>query len=143
MFKIFISLFKIQLVNTNLIMKLFGKKKINELNLLELTPFRKHEHRFRDDGSVEILIPRFKNKKFEKLFLPKKRSPFFILHLDEIGSETWLNIDGKNNVQNICNILIDKFGDKVKPAEERAGKFISTLHQHGYLDFKEFQKPKY
>lgn len=123
-------------------MKLFNRKNYNELNLLKLTPFRKHEHRFRNDGTIEIMVPRFKNKKFEKLFLPKKRSPFFYLHLDEIGTETWLAIDSINNVQDICNVLTEKFGDNVKPVEERVGKFISTLHQHGYLDFKELEKIK-
>jgi len=121
-------------------MNIFSKSKLRNTNLLDLTPIRKYEHRLRDDGTAEILLPRFKNKVMEKLFLPRKKSPYFILHLDDIGTATWLEIDGFTKVQGICDKLIQKYGEKVTPAEERAGKFITTLYHHGYLDFKELKK---
>jgi hypothetical protein len=116
-------------------------KKNKKINLLDLTPFRKHEHRIDTDGNVEILIPRFRNRKIQKiLLLNKKKSPFFVLHLDKIGSETWLLMDGYKKIQNICDDLSEKFGEEVKPVEERVCQFITTLYQNGYIAFKELQK---
>ncbi len=116
-----------------------AKKKLKDVSLLELTPLRKYDYRINDKGLVDILLPRFKNKWLQKLLL-KKRSPYFILHLDEIGTTVWLAIDGQNNVQQLCDILKNKYNEKLMSVEERTAKFIITLYQNGYLDFVELRK---
>ena len=62
------------------------------------------------------------------------------LKLDELGSATWLEIDGGKNVQNICDLLKEKIGEKINPAEERVTKFLSQLYLNKFITFKELIK---
>jgi len=118
----------------------FERRKIlKNTSMLYLTPFRKIEHRVEEDGKVTLLYPKFKNKGVSKYMLGK-RSPHIHLKLDELGTETWLLMDGKKNVEKIALELSDKFGEKINPVHDRLGKFLSQLYNNKYISFKEIQK---
>jgi len=104
---------------------------------MDLHPIRMHEHEISDKGKVHLKVPRFKNKSMEKLFVPARKKPYFIIKLDELGSAVWLEIDGKKNVSLICRNLTEKLGEKIEPVEERVGKFMSLLYNQRYISFKE------
>ena len=116
---------------------MFNKdKKLREKNLLELIPVRCVGHEFKEDGTISLLIPRFKSK-FLLNFLPKKKSPFVRINLDEYGTSFWQNLDDKRNVQEIGSIMREKFGDAIEPVFERLNIFIFQLRRQGFIELKD------
>lgn len=119
-------------------MQFFSKKKKSEINYLELTPFRKLNHSLKDDGLIDVLVPRFSDKIFGKLLQPRLKNPYIRANLDELGTATWLEIDGNKQVGEIISNLNNKMGDKIQPANQRITLFLSHLHRNGFISFKEF-----
>lgn len=117
----------------------FSKR--NELllktNALELIPVTRHNHQVVSDGNVNILVPKIKNKKLARLIIPSSISKHFTIELDEIGSAVWLAIDGKNNISTICSLMIERFGARIQPVEERVIKFLSGLYHSKHISFKQ------
>ena len=74
--------------------------------------------------------------------MPMIYRKYINLKLDDIGSSTWLLIDGKNKVDQICHDLEKKFGEKVQPPEELVTKFLSNLYLKKIINFKELIKEK-
>ncbi len=119
----------------------FQRRKIlKKLNFLDIIPIRIHKHIINEDGNVELIVPKFSNKKVSNFCVPKSKSENFKVKLDEIGSATWLEIDGKRKVKDICNTLDEKFGDKIKSVEKRITKFMTQLYEQRYISFVELQK---
>jgi len=102
-----------------------------------MTPVRLHEHIINDDGQLTLIVPKFKNEAFANFCIPKRKSKNFKINLDEFGSATWLEIDGRQTVTDICNQLVIQFGDKIQPVEDRIPKFLSLLYEQRYITFKE------
>ena len=118
----------------------FERRKIlKSTSLLDLTPFRKIKHKDEESGNITLLYPKFKNGKISKFMLGNK-TPFIHMNLDELGTASWLLIDGKRKVGEIAEALEEQFGEKVKPAHQRLGKFLSLLYENKYISFKEIQK---
>lgn len=113
------------------------KKFLRSTNYLALRPVTWHRHEISDDGLVYVFIPKFKNKYLVKYLVPSWKSPEFRIKLDEPGSAVWLSIDGKKTVEDICNELSEKLGDKIHPAEERVMKFLDMLYKQGFITFAE------
>jgi hypothetical protein len=116
------------------------KEKISDINFLELTPVRNFEHVIEETGLVSVLVPKFSQKVLAKVINPIIKTPFFKAKLDEIGSETWLEINGEKNVEAITKQLEIKFGEKINPSVERITKFLSNLHNNNFISFKELKK---
>lgn len=118
----------------------FERRKILKgTSLLELTPFRKIEHTMEESGMATLLYPKFKNRKVSKYMLGN-RTPYIHMKLDEIGTASWLLIDGKRKVGEIADALNEQFGDTLKQVHERLGKFLSQLYDNKYISFIEIQK---
>lgn len=118
----------------------FRKKKTKNLNFLELTPVRVYDFRKRDDGLIDVYVPRFSNA-FAKTYLLKYfKNPYFRANLDEFGSYLWEKIDGKLKVANLIEIMKERFGSKIEPATERTLLFFSQLYQAGFINFFELKK---
>ena len=88
-------------------------------NSLDLIPVRITSYETNEEGLVTLLIPKFKNEKFAKWFIPKSRSLVYQVNLDEIGSTLWLESDGIKTVNDICSILEEKFKERVHPEVEK------------------------
>jgi hypothetical protein len=118
----------------------FERRKIlKSISMLDLTPFRKIEHKVEENGNVTLLYPKFKNNKVSKFMLGNK-TPFISMKLDEIGTASWLLIDGKRKVNEISGALVEKFEEKIHPVYDRLGKFLTQLYNNKYISFKEIQK---
>lgn len=117
----------------------FAVKKDKEHNYLELTPVRKHKHEPRDDGGINVLIPKFTSKFSEKYIQKHLRFPYIRANLDEFGSQTWLLIDGITNVELIGKELQEKYGEKIEPVYERLTKFLTEMNKYGFIYFKELK----
>ncbi|MDX9790583.1 MAG: PqqD family protein [Candidatus Kapaibacterium sp.] len=110
------------------------------MNYLELTPYRLYEHSKKEDGLIDVLVPRFSDKILGKLLQPRLKNPYIRANLDELGTAAWLEIDGKQNVAQIINTLEISQGEKIQPAQKRITLFLSYLHRNGFINFKEFNK---
>lgn len=118
----------------------FERRKIfKSISMLDLTPFRKIEHSVEADGTITLLYPKFKNPKISRFMLGRK-TPYIHMKLDEIGSASWLQIDGKKKVNEIAESLEMQFGEKIHPVHDRLGKFLSQLYNNKYISFNEIQK---
>ena len=120
-------------------MNFFQRRSIlKSTNSLDLIPVRIAKYDLEEDGTVVLLIPKFKNEKFGNWFVPKTRSNVYRVNLDEIGSAFWLETDGVKTIHEISNILVEKFKERVSPeSDKRIGKFVSNLYENRYITFKQ------
>ncbi|MGE5401948.1 MAG: PqqD family protein [Ignavibacteriales bacterium] len=116
------------------------KKILKNANYLDLTPFHVYKDEVDEKGLVTVLVPKFTNRILAKFLMPRLKSSHFKIKLDEIGSETWKQIDGKKNVASIAGNLTAILGEKVQPVHERLTKFLTSLYMEGYISFNEIKK---
>jgi hypothetical protein len=120
-------------------MNFFKRRRIlKKLNYLEATPVRKCDFKTDENGIVILIIPKFKNEKFNQWFL-NSRKRHFSISLDELGSVVWQQIDGHCKVYDICNKAVEILGDKIQPVEERITKFLTKLYDSRFISFKELE----
>ncbi|MBI3123224.1 MAG: PqqD family protein [Ignavibacteriales bacterium] len=121
-------------------MNFFERRKIlKNTSAFDLTPIHLVKHELNENKLVTVLIPKFQNKLAVKLFEPKLKSPNIKLKLDELGSAVWLAVDGKKKVGVIARELVDAFGDKIQPVEERLPKFFTQLYEQKLITFDELK----
>ncbi len=108
------------------------KEKQEAPNVLEMIPTHAVDFEF-EEGRVVMLAPKFKNKFFVKHIMRRMKSPFYRIHLDEYGSQTWNLVDGKKTVFEIGKELKAKYGESVEPVYERLGLFMNMLAQRRFI----------
>jgi len=122
----------------------FKRRKIlKKSNALDLIPVRLLNHELREDGNLDILLPRFKRSWLERLMAPLHRKEFIRIKLDRFGSTSWLLIDGIKPVQTICDELEKKYPELLSPESEtldRVNKFMTILYQQRFISFQQLQK---
>ena len=109
----------------------------NQMNILELTPIQILGFEYRQDGQIDVLVPRFKNAFLQKL-MPKNRCPYIKANLDEIGTAAWELMDGKRTVREIADILEEKFKEQIAPTYERVAMFVQKMNANKFITFIEF-----
>jgi hypothetical protein len=120
-------------------MNFFRRRKIlKSLNFLEAIPVRVCDHKEEEDGKVSIVVPKFRNPKFNEWFLGK-RPKNFIVKLDKTGSAVWSLIDGNRMVGEICEELEKQ---NIEEAVVRVTKFMTLLYEQRYITFRELQEDK-
>lgn len=128
------------ILKTGLKLNFFDRRKILKgTNFLELTPVKAKKEKLEDNGLVTILVEKFENKFLRNFALPRTKSPEIKIKLDEFGSEAWKLIDGSSNVEHIAKQLVQKYGDKIHPIDERLGSFYTQLYEQRLISFKEIQ----
>ena len=115
------------------------RARLKNVNYLEVTPVRVLNEEIDENNIVTVLIPKVTNRFAKKYFEPMLKSPVIKLKLDEIGSASWLAIDGKKNVAEIATELLKKFGDKIDPVDERLTKYLTTLYEQRFISFQEIK----
>ncbi len=105
-------------------------------NLLDLIPEQKIQFEESSDGLVTLLKPKFKNKLLVKYLLPRIKKPNFKIKLDQFGSFVWKQCDGKNTVEQISNLLKQKFQDEIDPVYDRLAMFIQSLARYRFIEYK-------
>jgi hypothetical protein len=118
----------------------FQRRKIlKQLNYMEATPIRKSNFETDEAGIVTLIVPKFKNVKFNTFFF-HQRKRYFHIALDELGSTVWLHIDGEKNVASLCDKSLELLGEKIQPVHDRVTKFLTMLYEARYISFKEIEK---
>ncbi len=116
------------------------KKILKNSNTLDLTPFKLFSEEIDKELLVTVIVPKFKNELAKKFIVPKLKSADFRINLEKFGSAVWINIDGNNNVQEIINVVTEKFGNNLDQAEERITKFIFQLYEQKLISFNEINR---
>ena len=55
------------------------------------------------------------------------------IHLDELGSFVWCEIDGVRTVGEIAPLFEESFGERVHPTNERLCQFVASLCACGFV----------
>ncbi len=108
-----------------------------------MIPMRTMKYETKEDGHVNILLPRFKSNLLANIMESFNRKKIIHIKLDEFGAATWLMIDGKRSVSTLIEELEKDFPDKLKPVEEteeRVNKFLTILYQQRFISFRQIQK---
>jgi hypothetical protein len=122
-------------------MNFFKRRQIlKATNFLDLIPMRIQGHRMGDDGLVNIIIPKFGNQRFARWFIPLRKPTQITIKLEKFGSSSWLLMDGKRSMQEICDILLQEYGDEIQPVTERMSKYVSLLYHQDHVTFAQLIK---
>lgn len=112
------------------------------LNLLTLVPVRK-DLEFTDiEGRITLLVPKFKNQRFSRWFIPRHKTAHIHFRLDEVGSQVWRLMDGKKTVEAICEEMNPFLANIDKPThqiEDRIARFLKDLAKHEFIVLNEVQ----
>lgn len=104
-------------------------------NYLNLIPVRMVEEFSKEEEKITLLIPKFKSEWARKWLIPPRRSKYFRIHLDAMGSKVWELIDGKRNTGEICSIMgAGTPDDEQLPL--RITKFMTDLYKSRFVRFK-------
>lgn len=101
-------------------------------NLLTMRPSKNCDYE-EINGRIVLLVPRKHNPFLLRLIPALKSRSHLRLHLDEIGTYTWQQIDGQNTVLDIADHLKAKFGETIEPAYPRLGLFINQMARRGLV----------
>jgi hypothetical protein len=112
------------------------KKPKQVKNLLELVPERSRSSEQREDGTTDVLIPRYGGGIMGRLLSAILKNTPFRLHLDKIGTRTWELCDGRRTVQEIGQHLGREFGSEVEPVYDRLGVFFKQLESQELISWK-------
>lgn len=106
-------------------------------NFLDIIPIKLHLNCKKQDGNIHLVFTH--NSLLQKFlrWITKKNSTS-TLELDGLGSVVWENIDGKNTIYDIINILLEKEKDSYESMQERVFMFVRLLKNKKIIDFKEF-----
>jgi hypothetical protein len=102
-----------------------------------MIPVQLAKYNTNSDNNITLLLPKFKNQTLRFLLIPRNHSQDIHIKLDVFGTSTWLLIDGKNSVENICTKMRQQFGENIEPAEERVTKFLTKLYDNRYITYKQ------
>ena len=86
----------------------------------------------KEDGLVQIKVPKFSSK-FGKSFCNIiKKDNSFSANMDKIGSVVWKNCNGRNSVKEILDILKKEF-PKEENIDNRLFLFLQQMHSLNYI----------
>lgn len=88
----------------------------------------------KNDGMVEVIVPRFKRHWMRRLFKNLGRDPDIHISLDPHGSAVWMLMDGKSQVKQIVNELAEHFNNE-ETYESRVLYYLSTLQKNRLIRY--------
>ncbi len=110
-------------------------------NYLDKIPVRR-ENLTWDKGEDLIVTLHVENKgifnRVAQLIFKKPKVSH--IHLDEIGSFVWCELDGVRTIAEIAEPFGCHFGDRVEPRYERLCEFIRILSDYGFISFTDGKK---
>lgn len=107
-------------------------------NLLDMVPVRRAAWEQDDQGLITLLRerPRVRGPRSLGRWVSFMLAPARI-RLDDVGSWTWLHLDGRGDVRELASELRAEFGDQVEPVHERLGQLIRILRREGFIGYAE------
>lgn len=104
-------------------------------NFLLYIPKKKHNTWEEKNGKVYLI---FYHEKFAEKFVRwlVKKPYVSDIELDDLGSTVWKLIDDKNTVYDIGKKLLEKYGDKCQPVNDRLTQYLRYLNRRGWISFE-------
>lgn len=88
----------------------------------------------KEDGLVELKVPKFKSN-FGKSFCKFiKKENFFVANFDELGSFVWKNCDGIQTVREILEMVKKEFPGQ-ENIDQRLFLFLRQMQSLNYMEF--------
>jgi len=116
-------------------MNFFQRRRfLKSSNLLDLVPVRLVKYEATEENKVDLKVPKFRNEKFARWFIPSRKPIHITIHLDQQGSAVWLAMDGQRNVQEIVDLLQETLG---ADTEKRIAQFCTKLYDGRYITFRQ------
>lgn len=110
---------------------------------MDMIPERIRDHEREEDGSVQVLYPRFEWGPLKKWLMPRLKNPFIRVNLDSVGSCVWEAIDGKKTVYEIGKEVCASLGEKEDENWHwRMGTFMQMLKNRDLIQLREQKKSK-
>jgi hypothetical protein len=113
-------------------------KELEQTNLLELMPIRQASW---SEVEGRVVIEREKPAGAGQI---RAKLRYWLavrkIRLDDRGSLVWKLLDGSHSVADVAVALREEYGEKVEPAEERAGTLIRMLHKEDLLAYPEWDE---
>lgn len=107
-------------------------------NYLERRPKRPETLSWKKDDSgmvtFEIENKGFMNRIAQKFFHKPKIS---YIHLDELGSFLWQQIDGEKTLIELGKEVEERFGETANPLYERLAKYVQILDSYHFIAWNE------
>ena len=113
------------------------KKEVQPVNLLTLIPERNARFEEQENGKITLLKPRFKTAWIQQRMSRIMKHPDYKIHLDDVGSFVWKQMDGFRNVEEIGRRLKETFGEKVEPVYDRLGEFLAILDRNKFIRLRQ------
>ena len=73
-------------------------------------------------------------KKITQIIFKKPKTSY--IHLDELGSFIWENIDGKRTIFEISKAVKNQFNDNAEPLYHRLIKYFEILKSYNFITWK-------
>jgi hypothetical protein len=103
--------------------------KRQSVNLLDLKPTQQVPWETAANGTVVVLVPKFRNEVMVKWVVPHLHSPNMRVQLDRLGSFVWKQCDGKTTVAAMAESMKNEFGDSLQAVYDRIRTFLLTLEK--------------
>ena len=117
-------------------MKKRNKKKIADINYLDLIPEKNASLRWHTDIKKRVILEventGIMNKIAQNLF---NKPRFTKVHLDANGSFIWPLIDGKRTVADIALLVKKQFGEAAEPLYPRIIKYFQIVESYHFIRF--------
>ncbi len=105
-------------------------------NLLTIVPDRNVDWKETEDGKIDLIKPKYSNIHIRHLVDRLMKEPHYTVHLDEVGSFIWHQIDGQRTVEIIGREMQQNFGERIEPVFDRLAQFIHSLHSGKFILLK-------
>ena len=105
-------------------------------NFLLKIPIRNPQVRWEENkaGRVRIKVER-KDLLYSTVKVLTGRVRIDRVPLDKYGSFIWRNIDGKNNMEDIQQLLKEEYQEEIENLEERVVNYFGVLKKHQFIVF--------
>jgi hypothetical protein len=105
-------------------------------NLFDLVPLISEHITTEKEGELSVIaFPRFRSRFMQQYFVPKNKSAFIRIRLEEHGTAVWDLIDGKRTVGEITTALTAHFNQE-ENYEYRITAYFSQLQKQGFIKLK-------
>ena len=105
-------------------------------NLFELKPRQLRSFEELDDGTIDVILPRYGDTRIGRLLKRVLSNRPVRIHLDDIGTSVWQMCDGRRTVDEIGRSLHDRFGDRIEPVYDRLEEFLMQMKRAGLIDLE-------
>ncbi len=117
------------------------KKYRKNINFLKLIPERNVEFEEEENGKITLILEKTKNPLIKAIINFFNRSQFFRIHLDEKGSFIWKLMDGKRDMEEIIEKIVERFGDE-ESITNRLKVFFLQLERSKFIKYKNIDSPE-